>query len=201
METCISNEIQTLGCCSGHYDGDKSYVLFNSNDSRVIELANYLSENKLISTIGIYGNEETKQVLLGIYLSMEDREKTYELANNYIKERKKNENIENDSVTQKIVNLINSEHYEAWATYSIKDNQYEIDLGNGVAIYSAKQLEDKLKDDTNGTILTRRKTIIETIKDRCANTKLGLQDIMPINLLLIRERSKNNIINENDKVL
>ena len=75
LETCIQNEVQTYGCCSGHGEFDKSYVMFDADNEQVTDLVEYIVENRLGERIVFWINPETGKNIVSMYISMEYRKR------------------------------------------------------------------------------------------------------------------------------
>ena len=190
LENCIKSEIQTFGCCAGHKESDIPYVLFDADDNRVIELAEYLSENKIGLRIDAWHNNETGKNLLGIYFTMDQRENAYTLCNKFIKEKKREDSkIEekHDSMLRNLVNIIHNGGYNLDVIYWIQDEIFHIKNGFNAWEYTTDELE-KAFELGQKRITTRKKSVIDSIKERCESSSIGLEKIMSIRSLFTRKR-------------
>ena len=194
LETCIKQRIQTYGCCSGHNEGDFSYVLFDASNPKVIDLAYFLIENGLGSEITLWKNEFIGQIVLCLDIPMEEKELVYFLAGRHIEEYSEKDRHEH-SVIEKLIECIEGENIRN-TNYFFENGTWEIGTIDGKEeSYFPEDLERRLENLSKGQA---KKTVIERIKEFCSNSRFGLKGISEVGQLLKREQDREPEKREDD---
>ena len=205
LETCIEHDIQTFACCSGHEEGDISYVLLDASDDKALELAQFIIENQLTDEIVLLKNDDTGKVFLNINTSMDNRERFYNACIEHIKEDRKREKEDNEqskaSLLGKIAMMMEQEELGYQTEYFIKDDSFRLVLeDDSIVQYSTTDLTKKIQEDPSGRSIKPKKSVIDRVKDMCRGFNIGIHDIMASRDILGKGQRETTRDNENERV-
>ncbi|MBR3162953.1 MAG: hypothetical protein IKF17_02480 [Clostridia bacterium] len=191
LETCIKNGIPTYGCCSGHSEYDFSYILFSSYDEQTLELTDFTIQNKLADRISVWENQGSS--LLGIYISMENREDFYSAVDGYIKTHPEKEKNQTDRISTiaKLRDLIHKAMPDMDVTYYISEELFEMNLDSKSIVLTQQEVEEKIFSTIIPSVSKNKKTLFQKLKDSYLESTFGIGRIKNTASLLKEELDRD----------
>ena len=185
LEYCLSNDFQTLACCSGHDLGEKKeipYVFFNITDNIGENFLSQMLREKvdklMVSFVGTYGATG-----IGLYCgNFDDRENFFETMKNVLtKSINEKEKESDNNFIKRMVKLTKMSNFSKYYQIQYIPGSNEIVINcyhdDGIKRYSVQEMEEHL--DEMEDILSRepQESNIDKVKRECKENTSDLSRI------------------------